>query len=355
MADDAGEKTEQPTPKRRLEARKKGTVAKSQDLNGAVVMLGLALIVPSATHALSEGFIRGIDASMRGATKEFSYHNVQSTLVSIAMPGLMGMAMIFAICMTFGLLANFAQVGFVLSGETLKPSLAKLNPFEGFKRLFSMRSTVEAIKAIGKGLLFGYVTYQVIAGNWATLVSLSYYTPGEASLKVFEICHTILLRIAVVWLIIAALDYFYQRKEVEKQIKMTRDELKREMKEQEGSPEQKGERMRRGRKLSRGSLRDNVKKADVIITNPTHYAVAVSYKRNEMHAPMVVAKGQDYLALKIREMAKEFDIPIVPNPPLARTLHKNCEVGDHVPREQFAAVAEILAYVYKMIRTVKKA
>jgi flagellar biosynthetic protein FlhB len=355
MADDAGEKTEQPTPKRRQEARKKGTVAKSQDLNGAVVMLGLALIVPSATHALSEGFIRGIDSSMRGATTEFSYHNVQATLIAIAMPGLLGMFMIFAICMAFGLLVNFAQVGFVMSAESMKPSMAKLNPIQGFKRFFSMKSVVEAIKAIAKGLIFGYVTYQVIAGNWPTLVSLSYYTPSEAAMKVFEICHTILLRIAIVWLVIAALDYFYQRKDVEKQIKMTRDELKREMKEQEGSPEQKGERMRRGRKLSRGSLRDNVQKADVIITNPTHFAVAIAYKRNEMHAPMVVAKGQDFLALKIREMAKEFDIPIVPNPPLARTLHKNCEIGDFVPREQFAAVAEILAYVYKMIRTVKKA
>ncbi len=352
---DSGEKTEDPTPKRRMDARRKGTVAKSTDLTGAIVLLAVGLAIPSAAGQLSSGLLLAFQRGMTIVPTEFSNASLMDSVWTIARPGMLAFLMIVGVAMVAGLGASFAQVGFVLSAESLQPSLAKLNPLEGFKRLLSFRSVFEGIKALAKGLLFGFVAFSVIAANWNLVASLGYLSAAESATIVGHIAHTILMRVALIWLVIGFIDYGFQRKQIEKQLKMTKDELRREMKEQEGSPELKGERMRRARKLTKGRMADKIRTADVIVTNPTHFSVAIKYNRSEMHAPMVVAKGQDYLALRIREMAKEHRIPIVPNPPLARALYKQCEVGDFVPRDQFAAVAEILAYVYKVLSATKKA
>jgi flagellar biosynthetic protein FlhB len=163
----------------------------------------------------------------------------------------------------------------------------------------------------------------------------------------------IALRIAATWLVVAGIDYFFQRKQVDRQLRMSKEEVRQEMKDAETSPELKMAQARR-RRMNRGRMMEAVKTADAIITNPTHYSVAVKYKPGKDHAPMVVAKGLDLLALKIREIAKEHHIPIVPNPPLARALYKECELGDYVPRELFQGVAEVLAYVYKTIGGMNK-
>jgi flagellar biosynthesis protein FlhB len=186
------------------------------------------------------------------------------------------------------------------------------------------------------------------------LVGLGRLGAPQAAAVIGGLAHTVLLRVGIVWLVIAAVDYFFQRKEVDKQLMMTKDELKREMKEQEGSPEVKAAQYRRRRQLAKGSLASKLKSADVVVTNPTHFAVAIAYERSKMHAPMVVAKGQDYLALRIREFAKDLEVPVVENPPLARQLYRTCEVGDPVPRDLFGPVAEVLAYVYQTLRRVKR-
>lgn len=346
----AGEKTEEATPKRKQDARKKGTVAKSNDLVGALVLFALSLVLPGAASGIAQGFgsaFRGAGVAAARSADPLAYGTF--ALNSMA-PILGGSAMLIFSVMVIGLVANFGQVGFHLSTEALQPKFSKLNPMEGFKRIFSARATMEGFKATAKCVLFGLVAYSAISAHWGALIGLSWLHPTKATIQVAQLAHTILNRIAITWLMIAVADYFFQRKQVDKQLKMTKDELRREMKEMEGSPELKGERMKRARKLSRGRMMSQVKKADVIITNPTHYAVAVMYERSKMHAPMVVAKGADAIALKIREEAKKHRVPIIENPPLARALYKQCEIGDFVPRDLFTAVAEVLAYVYKTIK-----
>lgn len=242
----------------------------------------------------------------------------------------------------------------MLTTENLKPSLAKINPLAGLKRLFSAQAGMEGAKAIFKTGLFSWVAYQVIQSNWDRLIELSWVSTSGSLSIIGEIIRTIMMRVGMLWLGLAAVDYLFQRKQIDKQLRMTKDEVKQEFKQNEQSPELRGAMAAKRRKLLRGRMAQAVKTADVIITNPTHFAVAIQYDRTKMHAPQVVAKGQDVLAAKIREMAKDSRVPIVPNPPLARQLYKKCEVGDFVPRELFQAVAEVLAYVYGTLKKVGK-
>ena len=189
---------------------------------------------------------------------------------------------------------------------------------------------------------------------WGAISNIWGLTPIGSLSVIGGIIRTILFRVAFLWLVLAVADFVFQKKQVNDQLKMTKQEVRQEMKDAEASPELKGARMRQARKFSRMRMAQAVKAADVIITNPTHFAVALSYNQGKSHAPVVVAKGVDHLALKIREIAKEAKVPIVENRPLARALHKQCEVGDFVPRELFQSVAEVLAYVYRMTKKVKK-
>lgn len=354
MAEQAGEKTEAPTPRRRQEARKQGTVAKSTDLTGALALLACAFILPSLASNLGSGVIHSLRLGVGAPPDSVTFSEVMRYAQVVSLPALAAIAPLFLVVMAVGLTSNFAQVGFVLSGEAMKPKLEKLNPAQGFKRLFSMRSTFEGLKALAKMLLFGGIAYAVIRSKWPEIVGLSALTPPQAAAACGQIMHTILVRIAGVWLVIALADYLFQRQQVEKQLKMTKDELRKEMKEMEGSPEIKMAQAQRRRKLQKGAMAQRIRKADVLITNPTHFAIAIQYERNKMHAPMVLAKGQDYLALKMREIAEDNQVPIVENKPLARALYKQCEAGDYVPRDLFGPVAEVLAYVYRTFQRVRK-
>lgn len=351
----AGERTEEATPRKRQEARKKGTVAKSADLAGAVSLFVAAFMLPGILSALGSGVFTTLNSSIIEAPREISASSVMGYFSALLYPALLALAPLVLVLMAVGLVTNFAQVGFVLSGEAMKPSFEKINPLAGFKRLFSARTSFEGIKAVFKMLLFSWIAYAAVSSEWTQLIGLVYLPPAQATLIIGRVMHTILLRIATVWLALAVADYIFQRKQLDKQLRMTKDELKREMKEQEGSPEIKAALFHKRRKLLKGGLATRLREADLIVTNPTHFAVALKYKRNEMHAPMVIAKGQDYLALKIRELGRDLDVPIVEDPPLARALYKQCEVGDFIPRDLFGAVAEVLAYVYKSVKSAKKA
>jgi flagellar biosynthesis protein FlhB len=196
------------------------------------------------------------------------------------------------------------------------------------------------------------VAYSVVAANWTQLMALAWLPPLAAMAVVGEIMRTMAIRVALIWLALAAIDYFYQRKRLDKELRMTKEEVKQEMKEMEQSPELKRAIAIRRRKLSRRMMQA-VKSASVIVTNPTHYSVAIVYEAGKAHAPQIVAKGSDHLAFRIREIATENDVPIVPNPPLARALYKHCEVGDFIPREYFQPVAEVLAYVYRTVKRIR--
>jgi flagellar biosynthetic protein FlhB len=256
--------------------------------------------------------------------------------------------------MGVGLVCGFLQVGLVLSPEAMIPTLTKLDPFQGAKRLFSVRSNMEGAKAVAKSLLFGWLVWSSISSSWPILANLANTHPYGSLQAVGSMLQSIVARVAVAWVVLAAIDYFVQRKQVDKSLKMTKQEVRQEMKEAETSPEFKAARAQRMRRLLRGRMMEAVKTADVVVTNPTHFAVALKYKPGQDHAPVVVAKGQDFLAARIREVAAEARVPLVPNPPLARALYKQCEIGDFVPRELFQVVAEVLAYVYKTLQAVKR-
>ncbi|MCA1995770.1 MAG: flagellar biosynthesis protein FlhB [Armatimonadetes bacterium] len=349
MPDDAQERTEEATPRKRERARRKGTVVRSTDLVHALVMLALALLLPSIVGAMGQAFALAVKSGVGALPRDASFASISGYWWSLALPCLAALAPLIAVAMAVGLLGNLAQVGFVVSAEALTPSLGKLNPLEGAKRLASRDALFEAAKATVKTAVFAYVAWTAIRANWDQILGLSLTSAHAAVVAVGQLAHSIVLKVAVAWLVVAAVDYLYQRKKIDRMLRMSKEELKQEFRESEQAPELKSAMNQRRRKLSKMRTRDAVKSSDVVVTNPTHYAVALKYDKDKMHAPMVVAKGKDLLALRIRDLAKELDVPIVPNPPLARQLYAACEVGDYIPRELFQAVAEVLAYVYKTL------
>ncbi len=354
MAESGQEKTEDATPRRRRDARRKGTVAKSQELTGSLALMTAIFILPTAIGTMGSGFLTGMRSSMSNLPTNLDFSAMGAYSLRMLTPGLPGLAMLVFAIMAVGVSSNFAQVGFVLSGEALQPSFAKINPFEGFKRLLSRKAVFDAAKAALKAGLFAYLVWGEIAGNWGILIGLSWLTPQASMAAVGGLMKAIAIKVGFCWLVLAGIDYIFQKKQVDKQLKMTKEELKQEMKDAETSPELKMAQHKRRRQLSKGRMREAVQKADVIITNPTHFAVAIAYERDKHAAPVVVAKGADFLAARIREVATESKVPIVPNPPLARALYKKCEIGDAVPKELFQPVAEVLAYVYRTLQRVQR-
>lgn len=350
----AGEKSEPATPKKRQDARKKGTVAKSTEINGAAGLFLVAIFIPWVIRKTTE-MVQWVFGTRLGTIpSEISPNAAGSFVISILAPLAGAVAPIIFGILVLGVVVNFAQVGFVLSPEALKPKWEKLNPINGLKRLFSMRSAVEGAKAIFKLGVFSFIAYTTIRAQWDQLLSLALYDSMTSAAFFGALMRQLLTRIAIAWLLMALADYMYQRWQTEKDLRMTRYELKKEMKEMEGSPEVKNAQYQRRRQMSKGSLAKQLKAADVVLMNPTHYAVALKYDRSSMFAPQVLAKGQDFLALRIRDMAKEMGIAVVQNPPLARRLHKECEIGDFIPRDLFAAVAEVLAFVYQQADATRK-
>lgn len=352
MAESSAEKTEDATPKRRREARKKGSVAKSVDLTNALAMLALIIAAPSAVSMMGTTFMNLVKAGYKQFPTELTINSMKPIMAQLLSAGAPPLAAIMGCAMTVGVAVNFAQVGFIVSGESMIPNFQKLNPIKGLKQMFSMSGSFNAVKAFAKAGLFGYLAYTTIVANWTKLGTLALVTPANSMATIGDLILQIAKKIAMTWVVIAAIDYFIQRKQLDKNLKMTKEEVKQEFKESESNPEMKGKRLQRMRKMIRSNTRKAVQTADVIVTNPTHYSVAIRYEKGKV-APTVVAKGKDYAAFKIREFAKEFEIPIVPNPPLARALYRQCEIGDYVPRELFQSVAEVLAYVYKTIKQVR--
>ncbi|MEI8282017.1 MAG: flagellar biosynthesis protein FlhB [Armatimonadota bacterium] len=354
MSNSSGqEKSEQPTDRRKKEARKKGTVAKSVDMISAAVLVSILMAMPSVMQAGYKGFTHGFRSSIQTSTNDFSLATVNKITTAALIPMLPPLVMIMAIAMGVGLVGNFAQVGFNISSEAMKPNFNKINPANGLKRLFGKPAVFDLFKSLIKLFLFSFMVYSSIRDHWPEIGMIWSLTPLGSMGVIGSIARTILMRVGMAWLLLAVGDYVFQKKQVNSQLMMTKDEVRQEMKDAESSPEMKGQRMRMARKFSKMRMSQAVASADVIITNPTHYAVAIQYNAEKNHAPVVVAKGVDHLALRIRELATEAKVPIVENRPLARALHKQCEVGDFVPRDLFQSVAEVLAYVYRTVKKVR--
>ncbi len=352
MAESGQEKTEEATQKRRIDSRKRGSVAKSVDLTNALVMCAMLAVLPSTIALMGNSFMTMIKGGLESIPVDGSFQHILRYTSQLLRVGMLPLGIILACAMVVGLVSNFAQVGFTLSPEAMIPNFKKLNPFAGVKNFVSFNNLFTGMKAFAKAGLFAFLAYLSISANWNRLGNLSQLGAAPALAVIGELLRAIAVKIAIAWIAIAAIDYIVQRKQYEKNIRMTKEEVKREYKESESNPEMKAQRIRRMRRLIRSRMRQAIQSADVIVTNPTHFSVAIKYEAGK-GAPTVVAKGQDFLAFKIREFAKEYEVPIVPNPPLARALYRQCEIGDYVPRELFQPVAEVLAYVYKTLKQVR--
>jgi flagellar biosynthesis protein FlhB len=350
MAEESNqEKTEQATPHKREEARKKGQVARSMELNSfAILFFGLLFLLFTGPS-----MVRNVAALMRDLLSNLTAvsGNADSYIALIfhlSLRCLLILAPLFVALLTVGVLINAAQVGFSASAEVLQPKLDKLNLTKGLQRLFSRRSLVELIRDLLKLAIIGVVAWFAIKVELDRILMLSDAEPGGiltvAAWAIFRVAIKVILSL----LILALFDYAFQRWDFERSIRMTKQELKEEYKLYEGSPLMRSRIRQVQRELARMRMSKEIPHADVVVTNPTSLAVALKYDSETMSAPTVVAKGARLLADRIKEIAREAGVPIVENKPLARALYSSVEIGAVVPAELFKATAEVLAYVYKL-------
>jgi flagellar biosynthetic protein FlhB len=350
-----GEKTEPATSKKLNDARKKGQVVKSREISNCTGLLALFVVLKIMVGDIGEQFlglfpsfyshIGTIAAFPMGTVPErdMSLLFQNMVLAVIRIGGLM-----FIIAFVVAFLSEYVQVGWTVTLEPLQPKFNRFNPISGVKRMFSANSLVELVKSLAKLGMIIYICYDFLQDKVDQLFLLYDMPLMQAVMLMGNTVLDLGIRIAIIYAIIAAADYIYQKVKFNRDMKMTKQEVKDEYKQSEGDPQIKGQIRRRMQEASRRRMMQDLPKADVVITNPTHFAVAIWYDREEAQAPVVIAKGEDYLAARIREKAKEYQIEIVENKPLARMLYANVDIGQAIPQELYQAVAEVLAYVYKI-------
>ncbi len=348
----SGERTYAATPRRRQEARKKGQVRKSHELSYSLIFLGLFLILkyllPSMLTEIS-GYFQFVYSNPN--VQDLTVPYVQKIMNEAALVGVKVVAPSAGGALALGLIVNYVQVGSLFSFKPLTPDLQRINPIEGFKRLFSVRSLVELGKSLLKLSVLSYLIYSVVHSELLPRlpeIETSSLTGGIGILG--EILASLTWKVALLFLILGVADYLYQWWEYERSLKMSHQEIKEEFKNIEGNPQLKGEIKRRQRAMAMRRMMQEIPKADFVVTNPTHFSVAVRYDAESMNAPVVVAKGQDEMAYRIRQAATEHNVPLIENPPLARTLYRSVEIGQPVPPQLYKAVAEVLAFVYRVKR-----
>lgn len=352
---EGGEKTEPATQKKLDDARKEGKVAKSKDLTQGIELLVLFLLIKIFVSYMGERFMALFDSTL-GRMAEFMAVNQKQvsmqafgTLIDTA---IIEMFLISWPFLVFGFIVTFIvtvyQVGWKVSLKPMEPKLSKFNPINGFKRIFSKDSLFELLKSVVKIGVIAYVAYTNVVDEADNLFVLYEIQLNQAIALVGNIILEFGIEISIIFIVIGLVDYFYQKWKFAEDMKMTKQEVKDEFKNTEGDPQIKGRIRQKMREASQRRMMQDVPKADVVITNPTHFAVAIKYDAEVSKAPIVVAKGEDYLAQKIKEVARENNVEIVENKPLARMLYHNVEIGAEIPPELYQAVAEVLAMVYHM-------
>ncbi|MCR4434483.1 MAG: flagellar biosynthesis protein FlhB [Clostridiales bacterium] len=345
------DKTEKATPKKRKDARKKGQVLQSREVTAALVLVFIFI----AVRIFGGNAYKEITAFTKRIFSDYSTVDdmyTVSRLVSL-FGDIMGVLVktigpIFAIALIMGLAAEYAQVGFLFTVETLGLKLDRINPLNGMKRIFSMRAAVELLKSTIKIAIVGLIAYSYLKNEAVNILNLMSMDLVNIAAYIGITTINVAIRICVALLILGVLDYGYQWFEYEKSLKMTKQEIKEEYKQTEGNPEIKSKIKQKQRQISMRRMLQDVPKADVVITNPTHFAVAVKYDGKAADAPVVLAKGQDFIALRIKEIARENGVEIVENKPLARSLYETVEIGQSIPPDLYQAVAEVLAFVYSL-------
>ena len=355
FADDGqgGEKTEPATQKKLDDARKEGQVAKSKEIASGLGLVALFLVLKFWASSMGTQFLEmfhavygripemtdlvGGTGPKTAATQIFRFAAIRTVLILLP---------IFIIGYLVAFLSDYVQVHWKPTAKPLQPKLSKLNPLNGFKRIFSVNSLVELLKSIAKIFLIGYVSYSYLVERQNNLLLLYDISLIQAIAFIGETVINLGLRISLLFMIIAIADFAFQKYKFAKDMRMTKQEVKEEFKNQEGNPEIKGRIRQKMREASQRRMMQALPQADVVITNPTHYAVALKYDQDIAPAPFVIAKGEDYLALKIKEVARDNKIEMVENKPLARMLYANVNIDEQVPPELYSAVADVLAYVY---------
>lgn len=350
MAENGAEKTESPTARRREEARQQGQIARSVDLTAAVMLLASMLIL--------KNFGMSMFAQMRDAVESMlspgssinptRADDVGLWLVSAGRVTVLAVAPVALGVMAATLAISFFQVGFIVTGSALEPSLAKLNPLKGLKNIFDIRSSVRLVMSMAKLAVIAAISAMFVLSDLPRILHLCNLEPLPMLGATAEMVYTLALKLAILLVVLAAADFLYQRWQNERDLRMSKEEVKEELKRMDGDPVLKQRRTRIARQMAMQRLGRDVPRADVVVTNPTHFAVALQYDVDSMKAPKVIAKGADFLALRIRQLAAEHGIPMVERKELARGLYRNVNVGDEVPPQFYNAVAEILAYVYRL-------
>lgn len=350
-----GEKTEEPTAKKLSDARNEGQVAKGKDLTSAVMLLVLFMVLRFTVGNMGEGFIECFNKNYTQIgdlfTSTHGEYNMQYTIAliqSAALDMLKLLIPFFGVGFIIAIVIELAQVKWKPTSKPLQPKLSKFNPINGIKRMFSVRTLVSLIKQVVILVVIFIVVYNKLKSRMSDIYMLYDIPLISAIMFLGDIIFDIGTVICVIYTIIGIADYVFEKRKFRKDMMMTKQEVKDEWKNTEGNPEVKNKIRQKMSEASRRRMMQAVPEADVVITNPTHFAVALKYEQNKGKAPVVVAKGEDYLAAKIKEAARENNIEIVENKPLARMLYYNVELDEEIPPELYQAVAEVLAFVYNI-------
>jgi flagellar biosynthesis protein FlhB len=345
----AGEKTEPATEKKREDARQQGNVPKSQDL--ASVLILIAAVIALRLYGAQ---LFGMFAQFLRYTLESSMQTpltLGNALILLNQVGIMILkctAPFFAVIILASVAVNLYQVGFLFRFDPMIPNLDRLNPISGLQNVFSWKMIAELVKSILKIMIVGYIPYSTIRDNMPLLMRLFQLEPMQSLIVILDLIFGMVLKILLILLVLAVGDWFFQLWRHEENLKMSKEDIKEEYKQREGDPKVKAKIRERQRKIATRRMMQEVPKATVVVTNPTHIAVALRYEQDQDSAPLVVAMGTGLIAQRIKEIAKEHGVPVIENKPLAQTLHKMVDVGDEIPRDLYNAVAEILAQVYRL-------
>lgn len=349
------DKTEQPTPKKKKDERKKGNVVKSKEVSNAFTLIGAVMCI----FTMSDSLIKNLKIYIASVlTMNFSSNLNEVVAHEIFKDGLLKYAKLFlpmgGIVICLGVISHIIQSGVVISKESFKPKFSKLNPVNGLKNMFSQKAFVNALKNTILLILLSYIGYSVVKKNFMDILKLENVYFPYLIYAIFNIVKKIFNVAIMIAVAIAAVDFSYELYSHKKGMKMTKQEVKEEFKQAEGDPNVKSQIKQKQRQIASQRMIQNAKDATAIITNPTHISIAIRYDREKDSAPVVIAKGADVLAMKIREIAKENDIPMIENVPLARMLYRKVEVDQEVPAEMYQAIAEVLVAVYKIKNRYKK-
>jgi len=345
------EKTESATPKKKRDARKKGQVPVSKDLSTTFILLFIFIVINVFAKYFSENFylmIVYVYDNIKNVDELFEIPNLLLFFNQVSYFGLKIVMPILLTALFTALILLYVQVGFLFSVDPIKPKLSKINPIEGFKKLFSIKSLVELFKSLAKSAILLIYSIMFLKKRMVYLIESLNYNIETFIAVSWDIIFNLVIRIAIMLVVLAVFDYIYKIWQHNKDLKMTKKEIKDEYKESEGDPMLKSKIRQKQRELSASRMMQEVPDADVVITNPTHFANVIKYDAESGNAPKVVAKGRDLIANNIKKVARENDIPIVENKPLAREIYKVTEIGDEIPGDLYHAVAEVLAYVYEL-------